>query len=298
MNQEQLAFAESPIQDAKLLGNPGCGKTTTIIEYVINKKLDKSQFFILTFSKQAQIDFVNKGKAKSKIFTDKNVRTLHSISFDIYKKITKSTSKFLSTLILSTKNYIEKDPDVVADLYKNIKVIIIDEAQDISKTQYELATTLANAIGCSLILVGDPNQNIYQFQGGSDKFLLEHPGKEYRLSTNYRSSCEIVDFLNQIRPHQLDKPMISGRGESSKKPTIFNGDPKDIETFIVSKIREIESQGIDLSEIAIIGSMKKSKSEYSALGLSFATHALHDAGIGFVQHYSDGKEGIEKKSDK
>lgn len=298
MNQEQLVFAESPIQNAKLLGSPGCGKTTTIIEYVIDKNLTKNQFFILTFSKQAQIDFVNKGKSKDKIFTDKNVRTLHSLSFEIYKRLTKTTSKFLSTLILSTKIYIEKDPSVVADLYKNIKVIIIDEAQDISKTQYEFANTLTNAIGCSLILVGDPSQNIYQFQGGSDRFLLEHPGKEYRLMTNYRSSNEIIDFLNQIRPHRLEELMTSGRGESSTKPIIFNGEPGDIEAFIVSKIKEIQEQGIDLSEIAIIGSMKKSKSEYAALGLSFASHALHDAGIDFIQHYSDGKEGIEKKSDK
>ena len=31
---------------------------------------------------------------------------------------------------------------------------------------------LKNKLKCNLVMVGDPNQNIYQFQGGSDRFLL------------------------------------------------------------------------------------------------------------------------------
>ena len=30
-------------------------------------------------------------------------------------------------------------------------------------------------------MVGDPNQNIYQFQGGSDKFLLEYQARTFNL---------------------------------------------------------------------------------------------------------------------
>ena len=47
---------------------------------------------------------------------------------------------------------------------KNIKVMIVDEAQDLSDIQYELILLLKNKLNIKLILVGDPNQNIYQFQ--------------------------------------------------------------------------------------------------------------------------------------
>ena len=30
-------------------------------------------------------------------------------------------------------------------------------------------------------MVGDPNQNIYQFQGGSDQYLLNYTGKTFLL---------------------------------------------------------------------------------------------------------------------
>ena len=52
-----------------------------------------------------------------------------------------------------------------------------------------------------VILIGDINQNIYQFQGGSDKFLREHPGKKIILVENNRSTEEIVisDALKPLR---------------------------------------------------------------------------------------------------
>ena len=296
LNKDQLDFIVSPIQHAKLLGNPGCGKTRSIIEFIINKKLAKNEFFVTTFSRSAKEDFLKKGKQKSKVFTDKNVRTIHSLSFEIYKKITRATSKFLNTLIISTKEHLAQNPDAVKDFLKDIKVIVVDEAQDISKTQYDFIMTLSEICDCKVILVGDPNQNIFQFQGGSDKYLLNHEGTEFKLMTNYRSSQEIINFLNQIRPHKSKTLMTCGSEYSDSKPIVFNGSPEDIEKYLVSKILELKSNGMSLGDIAIIGSMKKSKSSYASIGLSFVAHALADAGIEFLQHYNDGKEGLADKN--
>jgi len=55
---------------------------------------------------------------------------------------------------------------------------------------------ITNKLNIALILVGDPNQNIYQFQGGSDKFLLNHSNIKYILVNNYRSTNQIIDFLD------------------------------------------------------------------------------------------------------
>ena len=65
----------------------------------------------------------------------------------------------------------DKDISIVSCL-KKCKFIIIDEAQDINENQYNLVKLIANKLKIPLILVGDPNQNIYQFQGGSDIFII------------------------------------------------------------------------------------------------------------------------------
>lgn len=287
LNKDQLAFVRAPIADIKLLGNPGCGKTCSIIHYILHHNLSSKEFLVFTFSKAAQEDFLTKGKLLSSEFNSMNIRTLHSVSYEIYKHITGSANKFLQTLILSTKICLSKNPEKIIELYKGVKVIIVDEAQDISQTQYDLVIAIANIIKCKVIMVGDPNQNIYQFQNGSDRFLLDHPGLEFRLRTNYRSGKSIIDFLNQIKPH-TDSEMVCGNLQKCEKPILFNGSVQEMQKFIVDKINELRKT-IDLSEIAIIGSMKKSGFNYKAIGLSFAAHVLHDAGIPFIQHYQDGK---------
>ncbi len=289
MDSFQQEFAYSPIQSAKLFGNPGCGKTHSIIEFVVDKNLKSSEFFIFTYSKSAQEDFLTKGKARSNVFTSQNVRTLHSMAYAIYKKITGGTSKFLNTLILSTTRHMVKKS---ISIYKNVKVIIVDEAQDISGYQYQFVIELGKSIGCPIIMVGDPNQNIYQFQNGSDQYLLQHPGAKFELMNNYRSSTQIVDFINDLRPNYSEEQMICASNQEGPKPILFNGDIKSIERFI---LETVHNDNIDLSEIAFIGPSKLSKEVYAAIGLSFVAHVLHDAGVPFVQHYNDGKEKFTKK---
>ena len=52
------------------------------------------------------------------------------------------------------------------------KFIIVDEAQDINKYQYDLIKLIASKLNIPLILVGDPNQNIYQFRGTDNYFMI------------------------------------------------------------------------------------------------------------------------------
>ena len=95
-NQNQLEFIESPLEDSKLLGIPGGGKTRCIIEKIFkhlsnNDYHSNNDFLILSFSKRARFDFIEKGKIYKKIFTKNNVRTLHSLAqliVSIFKKIT------------------------------------------------------------------------------------------------------------------------------------------------------------------------------------------------------------------
>ena len=89
-----------------------------------------------------------------------------------------------------------------ADKYlQKIKLIIVDEVQDINDFQYELFMTL-NKYANNMIMFGDDYQSIYGFRGSNS--LLMKKFKEVKnvetkfLKSNYRSSNHIVKFCNKI----------------------------------------------------------------------------------------------------
>ncbi len=300
LNAQQLRFAESGLTSCKLIGNPGCGKTRSIIEYIIDKRIKKvisssNHFIILTFSKAAQQSFLNKGKQSSypSLFSNKSIRTIHSMAAYIYDQLFKSKSISLATIILATYRALLNDAntDAVRNMscLANCKFIIVDEAQDINETQYNLAKQLAEVLLVPLILVGDPNQSIYQFQGGNDKHLMNHSETVHNLTKNYRSTKEIIAFLNEIRPHDTLPLMECANNTSGPKPILFGGTVSEIQEYIISTIR---SSQYNYEDIAIIGPIKKSSYNHITFGLTLATQTLHDAGIPFVNYYKDGKDQV------
>lgn len=330
-NIEQLEFINSPLEDSKLFGIPGGGKTQSIIGKILHhfnvKELNKNDnFMILTFSRRACEDFIFKGKQQSSHFNTHNVRTIHSLSGNIINYYIKKQTKSLETIVISAlyalrenmnNSHITSDEDLsyIPKILRNIKIIIVDEAQDISFIQYELIMQIKKMINCSVIMVGDPNQNIYQFQNGSDKYLLNHPGKSYYLIKNYRSSQSIINLINHFKPWaSLTPNMIKGNddyeynnNEYNNKPIIFHGTMTEIINDIIFKIqRSTQSGKYNYSDIAIIGPVKLSKPKYiehnglnnektiidyyTNIGLSMFTNNLTLYDIPYNKHYKDGKE--------
>jgi hypothetical protein len=301
-NNEQLQFINSPLENSKLLGIPGGGKTQSIIGKVIHHHHKKditlnNEFLILTFSRRACRDFIEKGrKQNKKLFNTKNIRTLHSIAGKIVYQILDKKSSSQDTVIISAIQLIDKNADDLnqMDDFINLKVIFVDEAQDISEIQYDLIMKISEMTNCKVIMIGDPNQNIYQFQKGSDQFLLNHVGKTYNLIQNYRSTQNIVNLINQFRPwNSLTAKMVSASSFKYNNevynplPTIYIG---KIENIINNIIQKIINSPFPRDEIAIIGPVKKSKpiqDSYANIGLSLFTNLLNNFEIKYIKHYED-----------
>ena len=298
-NEEQLEFIHYPLQDCKLLGIPGGGKTQSIIgkilhHYSKNDITKNNQFLILTFSRRACNDFIEKGKKQNRIlFNSRNIRTIHSLSGKIVYRILDKKSTSQDTVIISSIDLIENNQKSILEMdeFSNLKVIFIDEAQDISYIQYQFILKISALTNCVVILIGDPNQNIYQFQNGSDKYLLNHQGKTFTLIKNYRSTPHIVNFINQFRPwDSITQNMISTKNETdilNKKPSIIID---SIDKIIENIIQKIMKSPFPKEEIAIIGPVKKSKpynDTYTNIGLSLFTNLLNKFNINFVKHYED-----------
>jgi len=267
------------IENATLIGNPGYGKTRTIINYCIQN-----------FKKICDL------------FSNYNCKTVHKLACLISKNISnKSSENSLNTLILSTLKLIKNADISHMSFLKNCKIIFIDEAQDINENQYNLILEISNKLKIPLVLVGDPNQSIYQFQGGSDKFLLNHSIYNHQLINNYRSSNEIVEFCKYLRPHN-DLPSMECKTDiKDEKPYIYINSIDNIKTHILN---EIMKGDYSLKDIAIIGPVKLSKNNAS-IGLQQICNFLSDNNIKYVQYFKDAgnnttfdvNEKIEVKDD-
>lgn len=85
------------------------------------------------------------------------------------------------------------------------KHICVDEAQDLNKAQYEFIKALCGDQIKSVMMVGDPNQMIYGFNGSSHDYLCQRfvedfsPAK-FELKENYRSSKAVIYLANKLKP--------------------------------------------------------------------------------------------------
>lgn len=319
-NKKQYEFITSNIESCKVIGNPGCGKTKSIIEYCIhkfNKGLITSfrDFVILSFSKAAVADFIKKGKNRLKngninlfnkkinenihlyeeyndLFNKNNIRTIHSLAAPIYNHLMHNGDLSLNTIILGTYNLLNtnsKNDNKLKTQFNNIKFIIVDEAQDLNENQYNLIKRISEILNCACILVGDPNQCIYQFQNSSCYFLINHSKKKYPLVKNYRSNKLIINLLNHFRPHnKLDKIEYNDMNIIDKQPIIICDTRDNISKYIIDKITNSE---YNREDIAIIGPVKLSKNGKS-FGLQYILNILANNNIPFVKYYTDGDDII------
>ncbi|MDA9557002.1 UvrD-helicase domain-containing protein, partial [Vibrio sp.] len=106
---------------------------------------------------------------------------------------------FLAYRILNEHSNIARTYQV---MYKHV---CVDEAQDLNKAQYELIKVFCGDRIKSILMVGDPNQMIYGFNGSKDyfekDFLSDFEPKTFTLRENYRSSKEVINLANVIKPN-------------------------------------------------------------------------------------------------
>jgi len=87
--------------------------------------------------------------------------------------------------------------------------IFVDEAQDLSKAQLQLALRARNQRG-RILFVGDKHQAIYGFAGANcnsvDEIIKETRAKELPLSICYRCPTSHLDLARESVPHIEPRP--------------------------------------------------------------------------------------------
>lgn len=102
---------------------------------------------------------------------------------------------------------IDGEDDLREQLLQGYRYILVDEYQDIDDRQYRLVSALAKRhsereSGLCILAVGDDDQNIYQWRGGSnrhiERFRSEYTAEISYLVENYRSSGAVITAANQL----------------------------------------------------------------------------------------------------
>jgi DNA helicase-2/ATP-dependent DNA helicase PcrA len=200
---------------------------------------------------------------KRELLTEEEIRRRYESSnerfFDIYKAYQEAlleSGGIDFDDILAYAHRILMEQPWCGQVYRaKYKHICVDEAQDLNKAQYEFVKALCSDQIRSVLMVGDPNQMIYGFNGSSHDFLCVHfvndfdPSK-YELKENYRSSRFVVRLANKLKPNSqvVSDYALEGKGEIVVLP-----DEQGEAVWIVDKINEILSNKIDVEIEGEIG---------------------------------------------
>ena len=278
--------------DTKLIATAGSAKTFTVIQkakhIIENGILSTNQLLILTYSRLTQNDFLNKTKKyRATCIDEHHIKTIDSFAKSIIDTNNQIDVSILSyVFMIYLKN---TSPEIIQtnNKLKNIKSIYVDEAQDLNETQYTILCLLKEKNNCIINLIGDPNQNIFQFRGSSDKYLTNFSAKTFYLTRNFRSYQEIVDFSQFLRPDK-NIHISCNLGPNNRLPVIVHyQNEHDLEINIVGLLKKL-SINTDLSDFAILSPTRGRMRPYGySHGLCFITNVLYKNGIKFQQFYDE-----------
>lgn len=189
-------------QFISVIAGPGSGKTRVLVHklaaLLLLEDIKSEQLLMLTFSRLAARHFKNRlvelvGGAAN--FVD--IKTFHSYCFDLLGKVG-NEDEFDD--VVGTAVDMIKRGEVEEDKISKA-VLVIDEAQDMDQSEYNLVKALiAKNPEIKIIAVGDDDQNIFEFRGSDSKYLeslvSDYGATKYEMVENYRSKQNIVVLSN------------------------------------------------------------------------------------------------------
>lgn len=302
LTDEQKKYIEyNDNKHTRLIACAGSGKTGCIIlkmyNLIKNKKYTNKQILMLTFSRFTRDDFINKiNKYKIRSINKDSIKTIDSFAKyiiddnNVISDVSLLSYKFMKFLNETTKEILINNIKL-----NSIKVIFIDEAQDLNEIQYTIISLLKDKLNIKIHLIGDPNQNIYQFRHSSDKYLMNFTDnvETFYLTKNFRSYNSIIDFSKHLRVNK-DIDITGKLGNNKHTPSIVHYQyDTDLEKYIIDMIKQYNKKGIDNSEIAILAPTRgKMDRDGKSHGLCFISNFLYKNNIKFKQFYEESKEFI------
>jgi len=162
--------------------------------------------------------------------------------FETYQDILKSNNAIDFDDIIRLVYELFTNNESVANLYrKSYSLVCIDECQDLNKLQYFLLKSICGNAIKNVMMVGDPNQAIYGFNGSASSYMQEDfvsdfQAKVITLDENYRCSKSVIEASNSLMNLAVEAVnyVIKGHFE------IYTAQSEiDEAQFVLNKINEL-----------------------------------------------------------
>ncbi|MCA0239502.1 MAG: RecQ family ATP-dependent DNA helicase [Proteobacteria bacterium] len=228
-NPAQQAIVAAPPSGSQLvLAGPGAGKTRVIVHRIAwllrECMLRPEEVMVLTYNRSAAAEI--RARLWQLVQADAAgvaVQTLHGLAMRLtgtsYAVALEQGERidFDAVIRQATARLQQAAPRGDEDdetwlarerLLAGLRVVLVDEYQDINGEHYALISALAGRSlrsaddRLSLMAVGDDDQNIYAF-GGADvryirQFEADYRAQRFSLLENYRSTAHIIDGASQV----------------------------------------------------------------------------------------------------
>lgn len=216
-------------------------------EYLIRRNIDRFKsikgfdYIMEGYNLEKKIveisSFMNENLVKEVQVEDSLVQILYDIS-DTYKILLKEKNLLDFSMTLKyCYDLLNNNKEVLREVQKRTKYILIDEYQDTNRIQEAIILLLAGEDE-NICVVGDDDQGLYRFRGASVQNLLEFekkvkkPVEKIYLVENYRSDGRIIEFYNNFMGNKKLIDFSNYRFDKS----IVSSDKKKYNEFAVGKI--------------------------------------------------------------
>ena len=293
-----------------VLAGPGSGKTRTIVHRVAHlvaiSGVPPARILVLSHTRTAAAEVRKRlyqllGSRGAQV----DALTFHALAI----KLTGLKHNDAPSGVINDKKFdwlLEQAIAYIQENGTNYQYILIDEYQDINDLQYQIVKLLGNLQKDAdqdqqqdsfLVAVGDPNQNLFEFAGSSNKFINEfrkdwaiQDQPERCLLDNYRSRPVIVDFTNNFISQAIPNNQINQTGQqirsmrNDERGEILWGEyshPYDASNWISKEIVDLiadTSMNIKRNDIAVLAHRWKD--------LRFIQHFLQEKNVPY-QFYSN-----------
>lgn len=187
--------------------------------------------------------------------------SLKKILTEYFKILEKNRQIDFEQILFFSYQILKSKPVISKILCKIFPFILIDEYQDTKEIQYHIISKILNANNglSKTLIVGDPNQSIYDSLGGYPmpkkelETLLGFSLIPMSLDKNYRSSSAIIEYFNYYKT--FETPIVAFGTEKDFKSKITFNSVVDVDNLIEEIARlilfNIENEGISPNKICI-----------------------------------------------
>lgn len=221
LNARQQRVVQASENKILCLAAAASGKTRVLterIKFLIQERnVAPKDIVAITFTRMAADEM---RKRLGSICKDSFIGTVHS-----YGNLVCALNGIDMSTAINLERFdeiLKKACQISSSNFPKVKHLLIDESQDLTSLEYNFIEKIPTE---NIFYTGDDRQNIYQFRGGTDNYILNMSRdvsyKKYYLTQNYRNAPNILAFADDllysfksVSPHSEAMKKVDGVVES------------------------------------------------------------------------------------